>query len=412
MKHLFALFLLLLVTGTAAAQRFQVGQLTYAVTSAAQKTVAVTAYESTADDGDLVYIPMGSNQRSKAPAAGYDVEVPETVSYGGTNYSVTAIADNAFMGLYLMQSISLPATLQSIGKTAFSGCTGLTKVVCLATTPPVAATNAFNRVDVADCTLQVPASATTAYKSAEVWRDFYFAAQTSFTLAYYIDGELYLSQTLLEGATITAVTPAQREGYTFTGWEGLPKDLVMPGHDVTVTGSYTVNNYTLTYMVDGKEYRTETYAFGATITPLAAPTRENYIFTGWQGLPANLTMPAHNVTVTGEFKRGACATPTIDLREGKIVFGSATPGVVYHYLLGVKSESVQATSTAAEVTMPTVLLEVSVYTTAEGYTASQTATKAFDLSALATATTPGDVNGDNAVSIVDVAKLVDILLKK
>lgn len=349
MKHLFALFLLLLVTGTAAAQRFQVGQLTYAVTSAAQKTVAVTAYESTADDGDLVYIPMGSNQRSKAPAAGYDVEVPETVSYGGANYSVTAIADNAFMGLYLMQSISLPATLQSVGKTAFSGCTGLTKVVCLATTPPAAATNAFNRVDVADCTLQVPASATTAYKSAEVWRDFYFATQTSFTLAYYIDGVLYFSQTLLEGETIT---------------------------------------------------------------PIAEPTRENYIFTGWQGLPANLTMPAHNVTVTGEFKRGACATPTIDLRDGKIVFGSSTPGVVYHYTLGVKSESVQATSTVAEVTMPTVLLEVSVYTTAEGYTASQTATKAFDLSALATATTPGDVNGDNTVSIVDVAKLVDILLKK
>lgn len=409
MKHLFALFLLLLVTGTATAQRFQVGQITFTVTSAADKTVAVTAYESTADDGDLVYIPVGSNRRSKAPAASYDVEVPETVNYDGTTYSVTAIADNAFMGLYLMQSISLPATLQSVGKTAFCDCTGLKEIVCFASTPPHAASNAFYRVDTSNCTLQVPAGLVTAYQTAEVWREFSFAVQASYTLTYYIDDALYATKTVLEGATITNEIPDEREGYTFAGWEGLPDDGIMPGHDVTVTGTYTLNSYKLTLVVEGEEYEVMDVNYGATIALPAEPTREGSTFTGWQGLPANLVMPAHDVTATGQFVKNPCAAPVVTLRDGKIVFTSATPGAKFHYTLGLKGFGVEAL-TDEEVEMPELQLEVSVYATAEGYTASATTIKAFDHCTLTT--TPGDVDGNNMVSVSDVAKLINILLKK
>ena len=73
----------------------------------------------------------------------------------------------------------------------------------------------------------------------------------------------------------------------------------MPAHDVTVIGSYSINNYTLTYKLDGNIYKTYTVAYGSVITPESAPKKEGYTFSGWSGLPT--TMPAHDVTVTGSF---------------------------------------------------------------------------------------------------------------
>ncbi len=52
----------------------------------------------------------------------------------------------------------------------------------------------------------------------------------------------------------------EKEGYTFSGWEGLPE--VMPAKDVTVSGSFTVNSYKLTYVVDGEVYLEETVSYG------------------------------------------------------------------------------------------------------------------------------------------------------
>ena len=100
------------------------------------------------------------------------------------------------------------------------------------------------------------------------------------------------------GSTITPPANPTREGYTFLGWEPeLPT--VMPQRDMTVTAKWTVNSYTLTYMVDGEVYKTSSVNYGAAITPEAAPTKEGYTFSGWSEIPA--TMPAGDVTVTGTF---------------------------------------------------------------------------------------------------------------
>lgn len=73
----------------------------------------------------------------------------------------------------------------------------------------------------------------------------------------------------------------------------------MPAHDVTVKGSFTINSYTLTYMVDGAVYATESHTYAEALTPLAAPEKEGYTFSGWSEIPA--TMPSHDVTVKGTF---------------------------------------------------------------------------------------------------------------
>jgi hypothetical protein len=73
----------------------------------------------------------------------------------------------------------------------------------------------------------------------------------------------------------------------------------MPDHDVTIAGTFAINNYNLTYMVDGEVYKTYNVEYGAKITPETEPTKEGYTFSGWSEIPES--MPAHDVTVTGTF---------------------------------------------------------------------------------------------------------------
>jgi hypothetical protein len=124
-----------------------------------------------------------------------------------------------------------------------------------------------------------------------------FAINT-YKLIYMIDGEEYKSLYIEYGASITPeAVPADREGYTFSGWSEIPE--TMPAHDVTVTGTFNINSYKLTYMVDGEEYKSLNVEYGATITPETEPEKDGYIFSGWSEIPE--TMPAHDVTVTGSF---------------------------------------------------------------------------------------------------------------
>ena len=119
----------------------------------------------------------------------------------------------------------------------------------------------------------------------------------AYKLTYMVDGEVYKTISYDYGATITPEPAPVKDGYTFSGWSEIPA--TMPAHDVTVTGSFTINKYKLTYTVDGAEYKSYELEFGATITPEPAPTKEGYTFSGWSEIPE--TMPAHDVTVTGSF---------------------------------------------------------------------------------------------------------------
>lgn len=118
-----------------------------------------------------------------------------------------------------------------------------------------------------------------------------------YILAYTVDGEEYKSVLVNYGEEIAPESEPTKDGYTFSGWNDIPA--TMPAKDVTVTGSFVVNSYKLTYMVDGEEYKIVDVAYGTSITAEAAPTKEGYSFSGWSEMPA--TMPANDITVTGSF---------------------------------------------------------------------------------------------------------------
>ena len=75
--------------------------------------------------------------------------------------------------------------------------------------------------------------------------------------------------------------------------------LTMPAHDVEVTGSFTVNTYKLVYKVDGEVYKQIDVTYGTAPATEPTPTKEGHTFSGWSEIPA--TMPANDVEVTGSF---------------------------------------------------------------------------------------------------------------
>ena len=55
-------------------------------------------------------------------------EIPTTVKIGGTDYTVTGIAADAFKGCDKLRSVTIPSTVTAIGSNAFSGCTLLSGI--------------------------------------------------------------------------------------------------------------------------------------------------------------------------------------------------------------------------------------------------------------------------------------------
>ena len=120
----------------------------------------------------------------------------------------------------------------------------------------------------------------------------------AYDLIFTVDGEEYERVKVNYGEELTAIAEPTREGHTFSGWSQLPE--TMPAHEVTITGSFTVNSYTVTYFVDGETYGlVDTVAYGTELTLRDEPVKEGYTFSGWSEIPE--TMPAENLEVTGTF---------------------------------------------------------------------------------------------------------------
>ncbi len=205
-----------------------------------------------------------------------NISIPVSVDYNGSLYKIS-----------------------SINTTHYSQNKKLRDVTAYSNSPLDINANTFSNVTCLMGHLYVPKGKVNVYKQATGWNEFSNISEIKdkYKLIYKIGGELYKSYEIEEGATITPEPAPVKEGYTFSGWSVIPA--TMPAHDVTVTGSFTINKYKLTYVIDGVVYQSYELNYGATITPEPAPMKEGYTFNGWSVIPA--TMPAHDVTVTGSF---------------------------------------------------------------------------------------------------------------
>ena len=103
--------------------------------------IAVTTLSLTATaadfDKDGIYYNITSTQNKTVEVTGTQtypatyknrVTIPASVTYNGTTYSVTAIGAGAFIISESLQSVSIPGSVKEIKIGAFAGCTGLTAV--------------------------------------------------------------------------------------------------------------------------------------------------------------------------------------------------------------------------------------------------------------------------------------------
>ena len=128
--------------------------------------------------------------------------------------------------------------------------------------------------------------------------------------------------TVINGSTVgykldNLPTPV-RTGYTFEGWyfdktytsgnEALGKTIY---GNITLYAKWTINQYTITFdTAGGTSIDSITLDYGTSIPVPADPTKDDYIFAGWdKEIPT--TMPAENMTITATWISNEFITYTI-----------------------------------------------------------------------------------------------------
>ena len=123
--------------------------------------------------------------------------------------------------------------------------------------------------------------------------------RNTYTFSVVVDGVLTKNDYYF-GAIVAEPETPSKVGYTFTGWDGTVP-ATMPANNVTVTATWKINQYTITFDTDGGTVIAPiTQDYNTAVVRPADPTKTGYTFAGWdKAIPA--TMPAENVTITAKW---------------------------------------------------------------------------------------------------------------
>lgn len=111
---------------------------------------------------------------------------------------------------------------------------------------------------------------------------------------------------------IVAPAAPTKEGYVFVGWD--PEVGYMDEEGKVFVATWEVAEFKATYIVDGETYEEYTLAYGDAMETPADPYKEGYEFTGWTPAVAD-TMPAEDVEYVATFEAQPY-TATFDAGEG------------------------------------------------------------------------------------------------
>ena len=241
-------------------------------------------YLVTDEDGEIIETP---NNGFIMPAS----DVTVTATFTVNNYTITYMDGNDILA---QDTVAFGATITPIANPTKEGYTFTGWDPALPTTMPAndLTVNAQWQINSYNITVNQVTGGTITVTVAGAT-----AGTTTNTTADY-NAWIQLSEVTLDGYTFGNFVVTAADG---TPIETPNNGFIMPASDVTVTATFTVNNYTITYMDGNDILAQDTVAFGATITPIANPTKEGYTFTGWDPeVPA--TMPANDVTVNAQWQ--------------------------------------------------------------------------------------------------------------
>lgn len=117
-------------------------------------------------------------------------------------------------------------------------------------------------------------------------------------VSWIIDGETVKYDSYDYGSKVINPVAEEKEGHTFSGWS--TEDFIMPDKDVTVTGSYSVNTYTVTFISEGTTTAFE-IKFGDKIITPNPGDKKDHLFKEWNNSIPD-TMPAKNLTFTAIYE--------------------------------------------------------------------------------------------------------------
>ena len=260
-----------------------------------------------------------------------------TLTQTNTADGAARIGNYSYYGCELLQTITIPNSVTSIGRYAFLRCTNLSDIMNYATTPQnITGNNVFYGVDRSKVTLSVPPGTTASYEAAG-WTGFKEIVETlSVAKAAKI-------------AQINAVTNGLNAAdYTAVSWQALQtaisKAVAAVGAAATIEAvnavvipgtSGLIRVYSLTLNANKGQVspQTVTQIAGSTYT-LPAPVRSGYTFAGWTltgggTLNGNTyTFGTSNGTVTAQWTENSKP-------PAKGIFGTNAKwhGAWWHYLL-------------------------------------------------------------------------------
>lgn len=159
--------------------------------------------------------------------------------YMGRNFSFTNSSPLAFFET--LSSLTFGEEVSSIQTKSFIGCPSLKDVTSNSKIVPTTSDIVFTPSYLPTATLHVPYALYDEYKVANVWKDFGTIVNLEglYNLIYSVDGEEYKKYVVEQGTTIISEEEPTKEGYTFSGWSEIPE--IMPAHDVTVTGTFSLD---------------------------------------------------------------------------------------------------------------------------------------------------------------------------
>ena len=162
---------------------------------------------------------------------------------------ITSIGASAFSSCIGLTSFTIPESVKEMEDGVFHGCTNLTDIFCYSYEVPQGHPflDVYFEYDYSflkNCTLHVHDISIELYKS--LWHGFksYKCLDNiDFNLTYFVDGEVYKTETHKYDDEITPSEFPVKKGMTFSGWDAVPEK--MPGKDVEANGTFSWSKKTI-----------------------------------------------------------------------------------------------------------------------------------------------------------------------
>ena len=352
-----------------------------------------------------------------------EVVIPETVTFRGTEHSVTSIGYDAFFGCSDLTSVTIPNSVTSIGNEAFYGCSGLTSV-----TIPNSVTSigsfAFYR-----CSGLTSVTIPNSVKSIGSYAFQGCSGLTSITIPNSVtsigisafNGCIGLTSFSIPNSVTTIGSWAFYNCWGLTSVT-IPNSVTSIGErafaDCRGLTSVTIGSGVRTVNMEAFAYCQEladVYCHAENVPSTSSDAfRDSYIENTTLHVPEASISAYQAAEPWKNFKNivalngttpepQKCATPTISYIDGEIVFGCETEGV--EYVSEIKASD--ANKYYDQKIVLTNKYIVSVYATKSGYEDSEVVTA--EISIEGGSGLKGDVNGDGEVGIGDIISITNIM---